>query len=222
VRGLVRTLFITSLIAVGGTAHAVIVSSGSNNPLVFTWDYDTGTSHLTGFGSMVVNGFNSSSLTVSISLHNTSLLGGQSGERLTAFGFGIDPNATSVAFIDANDGGMIDAVMGANFPNYQEVDICALGGSTCAGGSKGGIYAGTYDSFAIILGGSWGSSVDIDPIAFKYQTGYGSFEFTSSSSGGTPSSSGTTVPEPTTLSLLGASLLGVALMRRRRKQRKAA
>jgi hypothetical protein len=220
-RGLVRALFVTSLIAVGGTAHATIVSSASNNPLNFTWDFDTGSSHLTGFGSMVVTGFNSSTLTVSVSLSNTSLIGGVGGERLTAFGFGIDPNATGATFVDANDAGMIDATL-SSIPSLATIEVCAYGGSNCQGGSNGGIFAGDSDSFQILLAGTWGSSVNIAPIGFKYQTGYGSFEFTSSSSSGTPSSSGTTVPEPTTLSLLGASLLGVALMRRRRKQQKAA
>jgi hypothetical protein len=194
----------------------------SGNPLGFTWDYDTGTSHLTGFGSMVIDGFDSTSLTVTVSLTNTSLLGGIGGERLTAFGFGIDPDATSIGFLDANDGGMTNATLTA-IPSLSAIDVCAWGGSNCAGGGNGGIYgAGASDTFAIVLGGTWGSAVDIAPIGFKYQTGYGSFEFTSSSSSSGTPGSGTSVPEPTTLSLLGASLLGIALMRRRRMQQKAA
>jgi hypothetical protein len=210
-------------LASAGVANATPISAGSNNPLAFTWDYNTGTSHLTGFGTLTVSGFNSSSLTVDVTLNNTSLLGGQGGERLTAFAFGIEPNATTAGFVDAPDAGMIDAALGANFPSVQTVEVCAFGGPNCAGGGNGGIFGGSSDTFAVLLGGMWGSSVDIAPIAFKYQTGYGSFEFTSSSSGGTPGNGGTpgtgTVPEPGMVSLLGIGLLGQVWLLRQRRRR---
>ncbi len=147
-----------------------------------------------------------------VSLNNTSLL---SSNRLTSFGFGIDPNATGVNFIDAADGGMVDAVKttqqgSTNIPSLTGIEICAFGGNNCAGGSNGGINGGTSDSFALVLAGTWGSSVNIDPIGFKYQTGFGSFEFTT----GTPPSQ---VPEPAPIALLGIGLLGLALGLRRRR-----
>lgn len=188
-------------LAATGGAQAAVVSS-SDNSFGFSWDYDTGSSHLTGLGSMTVNGFNTSALSLSISLTNTSLLGGQGGERLTAFGFGIDPNATGVSFFDSLDAGMINAVMGATFPAVKTVEICSFGGSNCAGGGNGGIYGGgASDSFVLMLAGSWGGSVTIDPLAFKYQTGYGSFEFTNEPP--------RKVPEPASGALL---LLGVLLL----------
>jgi len=133
------------------------------------------------------------------------LLGGQGGERLTAFGFGIDPNATSVGFVDAADGGMINAALGATFPAIQGIDVCARGGSTCAGGGNGGIFAGASDTFAVVLGGTWGSSVTIDPLALKYQTGYGSFEF---SPPGNPPGGSVPAPGPLALFLFGLAGLG--------------
>jgi len=189
-----------------GAANAVVISSGGNNPLNFLWNQQVtgsdGLNHiLSGFGSMTISGFNSNSLTVTISLTNTSSIGGQGGERLTAFGFGIDPNATSVGFSDATDGGMVNAALGQNFPGIQGIDVCARGGSTCAGGSNGGIFAGGTDTFSVILGGTWGSSVDINPIGLKYQTGYGSFEF--SPPGNVPA------PGPLALFLFGLVGLGV-------------
>ncbi len=85
----------------------------------------------------------------------------------------------------------------------------------CAGGANGGILGGASDTFSVTLAGTWLSSVDIAPIGFKYQTGYGSFEFT-----GTPGPSGgpTPVPEPVTLSLFGLGLAGLGLLSRRRRR----
>jgi len=195
-----------------GTANAVMISSGDNNPYNFSWSHTvTGTDRLqhtlTGSGSLTISGFNGSSLTVLIRLDNTSLLGGQGGERLTAFGFGIDPNATSVGFSDTSDGGMVRAALGQTFPGIQAIEVCAFGGNNnCAGGGYGGIRAGRSDTFSVVLGGTWGNSVNIDPLGLKYQTGYGSFEF---SPPGTPPGGNVPAPGPLALFLLGIAGLGV-------------
>jgi hypothetical protein len=210
---IVKSVLAATAIALAGVpAHAVIIGSGGVNPYNFTWDFNTGTSHLTGSGSLTVSGFNSSQLTVGISLTNMSSIAGQGGERLTSFGFGIDPNATSVGFQDANDGGIINAVLGQNFPAYRSVEVCAISGNNCAGGSNGGIFAGASDTFTLLLGGTWGNSVTIDPLALKYQTGYGSFEFSPC----TANCGSTNVPEPGSLALLGIGLLGLCAGMRKR------
>jgi hypothetical protein len=219
----VSAALFASLGLAAGAANAVVISSATNNPYSFSWSHTVtgsdGLLHtLTGFGSLVVSGFNSSSLAVDVSLTNTSLLGGAGGERLTAFGFGIDPDATSVSFIDATDGGLIQAALGQTFPGFQGIDVCARGGSTCAGGSNGGIRgAGGTDAFSVVLGGTWGDSVNIDPLALKYQTGYGSFEF---SPPGTPPPGN--VPEPGPLALFLVGIAGVGLRSRLQSSRSTA
>ncbi|HEY8553280.1 MAG TPA: cistern family PEP-CTERM protein [Burkholderiales bacterium] len=190
-------------------AQAVLISS--SDPYNFSWSYDTGSYLLTGDGSLSVTGFNSSLLTIAVTLSNTAPNGGQGGDRLTAFGFGIDPNAISISFLDADDGGLTSADWSKGpLQSKVGVEICAFGGQNCAGGSNGGIYAGTFDSFIISLGGIWGSSVNIDPIGVRYQTGTDSYTFAV----GTPPP--TSVPEPATLTMLGAGLLALAATRRRK------
>jgi len=187
------------------SSHAVLITNST--PYDFSWSYSSGAAGLlTGNGSLTVGGFGTSSLTVAVSLSNTST---PASDRLTAFGFGINPNAASVTFADAADGGMINASM-SFIPSLATIEVCAYGGRNCMGGSNGGILGnGGTDSFSLVLralaGTTWGTSVDIDPIGFKYQTGYGSYEFT------------TSVPEPATLSLLGAGLLLIGFSRKRKQ-----
>ena len=200
------------LLSLGTAGHATTISAGSNNPFAFAWSFSSGAGLLTGSGNLTLSGFSSASLTVAVTLNNTSVL---ASNRLTSFGFGIDPNATGVSFSDAADGGMIAASL-ASIPSLATIEVCAFGGPNCSGGGSGGINGGTSDSFSIILAGTWGSSVNVDPIGFKYQTGAGSFEFTTGSSSSSSSSGRVAEPGSTALVGLGLGILGLGFARRRK------
>jgi hypothetical protein len=190
-------------------SHATIISATSNNPYAFNWSSSGGGYNLAGLGSLTVSGFNSNLLTLNISLTNSTVASVASNARLTSFGFGINPDATAVSFSDTPDAGLINASL-ANIPSLALIEVCAFGGPNCSGGGNGGIMAnGGSDSFSLVLKGTWGASVDINPIGFKYQTNNGSFEFTTG--GSNP------VPEPGSIALLAIGLLGVFTALRKRR-----
>ena len=202
-----------TFVSTASVAQGAIILSTGDSSENFSWSFTTsGGAVLDGTGTISATGFNSSSLILTVTLNNDANL---TSERLTAFGFGITPNATAVSFSDAADGGIEGAVLGGNFPAFQAVEVCAYGGPNCSGGGGGGIVGGASDTFILTLTGTWGSSVTLDPVAFKYQTGAGSFEFDTSSGPGSGGSSG--LPEPATTALLtmGLGMLGATIRRRR-------
>jgi len=193
-------------------SQAVTITSSSSS-YSFNWSYISAAGLLTGNGTLAVSGFNSNVLGVSVTLNNTSGLG---SNRLTAFGFGIDPNANGTILLDnLLDGGMWAATM-SSMPGLAGVEVCAWGAWGCGGGQYGGgIYGGNSDSFALLLAGNWGNSVNIDPIGFKYGTDAGSFQFLAADAGSFKTSGGS-VPAPGPLALFGFGL--AALLVRRRLQ----
>lgn len=197
-------------------AHAALITN--SNPVAFSWSYTTETGAvLDGSGSLTVSGFNTGTLTVGVTLTNAASL---ASERLTAFGFGIDPNATGVTFNDANDDGIVGALLN-NLPGLAQIEVCGRSGPNCSGGGGGGINGGgnpgLFDTFSLTLTGTWGASVTIDPIGVRYQTdaGRGSYTFLTNDPGAGP---GTPIPEPMSLALLGLGLAGLGLVARQRRR----
>src|SRR5947207_14904596 len=114
-------------------ANALIINT-LNSPINFVISQNEGGGVvLTASGSLAVTGgFNSSSLTLHVVLNNTSTLNGvpltaASNVRLTGWGFGVEPNATSVTFSDVSDGGIIDATMD-NLTSLAVLEVLAWSG----------------------------------------------------------------------------------------------
>ncbi len=184
----------------------------------FSWSYLADEYDLTGTGTVTVAGITDDSLTLQFSLTNKTVADSGVDARLTAFGFGIEPNATGVDFYDdPSDSGMVSASLD-NISSLKTIEVCALGGVNCPGGADGGIFAnGASDIFSLKLTGAFAKGATIDALGYKYQTDEGSYEFSCSTTGTTNQcSGGSTVPEPGILALVGVAFAGMSFTRRRK------
>src|SRR4030095_6478957 len=133
-----------------GHASAFFIDNAGDS-LNFSWSYGGGGYDLTGAVAMTATALSSDSLTLQISLTNNTLAPSANNARLTAFGFGIDPDATEVTFTDASDGGMLNASL-HKIPSLKTIEVCVFGGPNCSGGGNGGIYAnGASDTFSLLI-----------------------------------------------------------------------
>ncbi|MCH9675649.1 MAG: cistern family PEP-CTERM protein, partial [Gammaproteobacteria bacterium] len=190
------------------------------------WSWDTGSGIFSAESTWTVDALTDSALTLSISVSNTSPQPGLSTGGIASIGFGIDPDATSVAFATGGAGTEFDSTGFAFVPGFNgEVEICAWTANSCAGGGQNSLLAiGDSDVFTLQVGGNFadgngGQTLMLDQFALKTQTNVGSFELPGAPPGGNPPGGGPpgNVPTPMTLALLGIGLVGIGASRRRRK-----
>jgi hypothetical protein len=219
---LISALLCSALVSLAAPAQAITIGV-ADAPASFSFSDTGGGYNLALSGSLDLTGLTATTATLSITLNNISTFNNQpianpGDVRLTAFGFGVNPNATAVSFSDSpGDGGMIAASL-SSIPSLSSIEVCAYGGVNCPGGSNGGIDAQASDTFTLILTGNFGGLTQLafDPLGVKFQTNVGSFEFSCTGTDCGGGGGGGNVPEPASLSLLGLGLIGMAAARRRR------
>jgi len=209
------------LLAAPSWASSITVNS--NTTFTAFWQYTPTNPDLSGQARFTVTNFTSSGFDLTVDqVMNTTATSPDINARLTSFGFGLSPDATS--FSNAVNGSVFSWGF-ANFPGFQTVDICGFAGNDCAGGANGGLNQGQVQlgSMSIHVNGSFAQGVTFSPIAAKFQTSVGSFELdsclASAGSCGTPTVVIEATPEPATLMLLGTGLAFCAHTLRRRARK---
>ncbi len=227
IKKLASAAMAVGLFAFGAGPAKAIVIGLADAPVAFAFSRTAGTGIVGLSGTLDITALTAHSATIAITLNNVSTV---AGARLTAFGFGIDPDVTGVTFSDADDQGMIHASLD-NIPSLANIEVCAFGGpNNCNGGGNGGILFGGSDSFVLTLTGTFGSQITFDPLGAKFQAASGPSEFSCSGAacfapvvctgpdcgGGGGAGDPLPLPEPASLALFGLGLLGLGMMYRRR------
>lgn len=205
-----------------GSAGALEIAPGGNQVTIgtadinqsFNVDWSTsagaGNPQLTASSVWTILGFNSSSLTLKITLTNTTTDTATFKSAITGFGAGMTPNATGT-FAASGQGSIFKNISPGKGPQqtfpggFKNIDLC-VSSAGCSGGSfQGGLHAGVTDIMTVILSAAFGTTPETALAFFpiKFQTSAGSFE---------PAGQVSTVPLPTTLPLLAVALAGLVML----------
>ncbi|WP_265264601.1 cistern family PEP-CTERM protein [Spirulina subsalsa] len=188
--------------------------------------YGSLTQDLSASATYTLSAFTSSYMDLTISLTNTTILSTLTNANIMSFGFGVDPNATGVSFL--NQGGVFDDVRLNSTPNFtggfKNIDICVYAANNCSGGNVNqGLFAGATDTFSLRIFGDFstgttslgGSSATLSDFPIKFQTSADSYQL--AGSGHVEE-----VPEPLTILGTGLALaFGAGLKKEYDKRKKS-
>jgi uncharacterized repeat protein (TIGR01451 family) len=171
-------LFLAVVLASAGPATAQGFQVTGNRTFTVFWSATTqgGTPVLASARFTISNFTNASFLVTVDNVQNGTPTSPNINARLTAFGFGLTPQA---ATFGAQANGTIYSWAFTNFPAFQRVDVClAVTGGGCAGGGNGGLNQGqsTPEVMSITVLGNYTNGVTFVPIPAKFQTAQGSVE----------------------------------------------
>ncbi|MDT0507870.1 cistern family PEP-CTERM protein [Novosphingobium sp. MMS21-SN21R] len=222
----------TATLAFAAPAFADSITLGSGDiGSSFSLNYDgfsggTAISGLTGSTTFTLTGVSGNDYSFDYSVANTSSAP-VTDSRISSFAFNTDPTISSAT----STGAFAYTTLSSNYPNgIGTVDVCFKDAQTgsCAGGASGGLTLGQSGTGSFTLSFSAPvSALTLSDFYVRYQSITGVPGISSASGAGTMtttsggSTGGTPVPEPGMLGLLGASLLGLAMARRRKAPARA-
>jgi hypothetical protein len=191
---------------VGDTFTVVFDGNSNNTPIP----------GLTGSASFEVTAFSSNSVTLEIDLTNTT--GGGLTSRITSLGFDTTPNIST-----ATSSGIFNyAVLPGAYPNnFGSIEACFndKNDNSCQGGGGGGVDNPNTGTFTVVL--NFLSSITelgFDKFGVRYQSinGNGLRDASGTGLGTVQTTPPPSVPEPTSMVLLGTGLIAGAWRAKRR------
>lgn len=216
--------FLGVLAAVASPAQAALISVdsvGDSFHVVFDGNIATqNVADLSAEATFLVTAFSANSITFNITLENTTgSLGSGLGSRVSGLGFDTTPNLTG-----ASSTGLFNlAALGGSYPNqFGNIETCFKDGGApngCQGGGNGGVTNPNSGVFTVVLNFNGPiTQFTFDKFGVRYQSIDGSnLGVSGTGTGSIQDPPPPTVPEPTSMVLLGTGLIG--LVGRKLRQR---
>ena len=221
----------TGIVALAMVSHPVAAApitfgeSSVNSSFTVKWEEDVVGDDgegitLSGELNFRLDAFNDDSLDFWITAENTTVHDFDGRTGLTAFGFNTVPDLTD-AEIDPDGEYFKDVdIDNVNIAGGYRVDLCTYTGQNCqSAGDEGfsGLPDGESDAFGLSLFGDFsGGEATFSDFTVRYAGDFGSFTFPTNGNGN-GFEPPVEIPTPAPLALLGLGLVGMYLLRGRKR-----